>query len=476
MSNFAEEINNLRKSGRIDEAYSRGYELLKQHPNDRNLLNSVGWVLYEKVKKLVEVANKSQAIDTEASVSKLREILTEYYKLKLNRPDLLFSRLLVQILRFPKQVNFLPKFIKWAGLDSFQAQDFQVSSGNDGKVYESLVEKTAREVGKIACELTVQDYSDLRELQNFAIKLIDFALSRTQVQKPEWLNYRKALLLHRLGRSLEAQKLLVSFVKQKRSDYWAWHALAKVVETSDPQLALALCAKACLTCRDENFGVSVFEDLGRIAANRGQSKVAKWATDRAFTIRNNNGWKIPQSLRNLLTASWYDRAENLSNWEQVLENIAADAEKVIWKSCPRFYANYLDKFSAKTGKVMVKFAVNSSHTGAEEVVSPERGMLKNLNLRVGEPVTVTVDKNGDRLTVVAVEKRESGKLFDIMSCKSGRFSLHQNGFGFVDDVFIPHELACQLQNDQTVNVAVVKRFDKKKNKWGLAASVILNIQ
>lgn len=475
MSNLTEEITNLRKSGRIDAAYSRGYELLKQHPNDKGVANSVGWVLYDKVKKLVEAANQqSQSIDTEASVSQLREILAEYYQLKLTRPDLLFSLLLSQILRFPKQIKFLPKFIKWAGIDSFRAEDCQVSTANDGKVFDSLLEKTARDVGKIACELTVEDYPDVRELQNFAIKLIDAALDRAKVQKPEWLNYRKALLLSRLGRSAEAQKLLVSFVKQKRSDYWAWHELAKVVETSDPQLALALCAKACLTCRDENFGVSVFEDLSRLAANKGQWKVAKWAADRAFGIRNHNGWKIPQSLHNLLTASWYDRAENLSNAEKVLENIAADAEKVIWQNCPRFYANYLDKFSAKTGKIMVKFALNSSHSGAEEVVSPERGMLKNLNLRVGEPVTVTVDKNGDRLTVVVVEKRESGKLFDSMSCKKGRFRLHQNGFGFVEDVYVPHELACQLQNEQTVNVAVVKRLDKKKNTWGLTAIVILN--
>jgi len=473
MSNLTEEIKNLRKAGRIDEAYSRGYELLKQHPNDKFLASSVGWVLYDKVKKLVDTANQSQSIDAESSVSQLKEILGEYYKLKLNRPDLLFSRLLSQILRFPKQIKFLPKFLKWAGVDSFQAEDFQVSTANDGKVFDSLVEKTAREVGKIACELTVQDYPDTRELQNFAITLIDVALDRAKVQKPEWLNYRKALLLNRLGRSTEAQKLLVSFVKQKRSDYWAWHALAKVVETSDPQLALALCAKACLTCRDENFGVSVFEDLSRLAANRGQEKVAKWAADRAFNVRNSNKWKIPQSLRNLLTASWYAGAGNISNAEEVLENIAADAEKVIWQNCPQLNANYLGSFTAKTGKMMLKFGLHSDSV-SEEVVSPERGMLKNLNLLMGAPVMVTVDKNGDRLTVVALEKRESGKLFDSMSCKTGRFRLHQKGFGFVEDVHVPHELASQLQNDQTVNLAVVKRFDKKKNQWGLTAIAVLN--
>jgi hypothetical protein len=115
MSNLTEEIKNLRKAGRIDEAYSRGYELLKQHPNDKFLASSVGWVLYDKVKKLVDTANQSQSIDAESSVSQLKEILGEYYKLKLTRPDLLFSLLLSQILRFPKQIKFLPKFVKMGG-------------------------------------------------------------------------------------------------------------------------------------------------------------------------------------------------------------------------------------------------------------------------------------------------------------------------------------------------------------------------
>ena len=475
MSNSSEEINNLRKSGQIDRAYSRGYELLKDHPNDEKLANSIGWVLYEKIKKLLEAANQSQSRERDASAGKLREILGEYYKLKLlRRPDLLFSLLLSHTLRYPQELKFLPKFIKWAGIDSFREEDFQVSTGKDGTVFESLVEKTAREVGKIACELTVQEYPDATELQNFAVQLIDVSLDRTKAQKPEWLNYRKALLLHQLGRSSESQKLLVSFVKQKRNDDWAWRALAKVVEPSDPALALALCAKACLTCRDENFGVGVFEDLGRLAANRGQDKVAKWAADRALTIRNNNGWKVPQSLRNLLTASWYNRAGTLSNPEEVLTNIAVDAEKVIWQNCPRSNANYLDIFVAKSGKSMVKFG-RLFNGVSEEIFSPERGMLKKLNLGLGDPVTVTVDDSGDRLTLVAVEKRESGKLFDSVSHQTGRFRLCQGrDFGFVDDVYVPPELACQLQNDQTVNVAVVKKFDKKKEKWGLSAIGILN--
>jgi hypothetical protein len=405
--------------------------------------------------------------------SKLKETLGEYYKLKLDRPDLLFSRLLSQTLRFPGDLKFLPKFMAWAGINSFRQEDLETSTGNDGQVFESLVEKTAREVGKISSELTIGDYSDIQELQSFAVTLIDYALESKSVQKPEWLIYRKALLLKNLGKLDEAQNLLISFVRQKRSEFWAWHALAKVIETSNSALALALCARACLTCKDLNFGVSVFEDLSRLAASQNEKQLAKWSAEQAFTIRNNNGWKIPQSLRHLLSTSWYSHTASLSNPQERLLRIADEAERIIWANCPKYNANYLGTFLNKNEKKMVKFGLLFD-VEPQEIISPERGLLNNLNLAFGDPVVVTIDESRERQTVVVVEKRASGKIFDRLPCKTGQFHLKQGGFGFMDDIYIPHDLASQLKDGQLVSLAVVKKFDKKKNRWGLTAIAVLD--
>lgn len=468
----SQEITALRKEGKLEEAYTKGYELLGSNPEDKFLANAIGWVLYEKIKKIVTDAKKSQSINEELPKD-LRKILLEYAKLEVTRPDLLFSVLLFQVFQFPSELKFLPKFMMWAGVNSFRAEDFQSQTGNDDKVFESLVEKVARTTGKISRDLTLQDYSYLKEVQNFAITLIDFALEKAQVQKSEWLHYHKALLLHQLGKSENSQKLLTSFVQQRRSDYWTWHALAKVVEASDAKLALALCAKACLTCSDENFGVNVFEDLSRLAAQHNEIQIAKWATRQAFDIRNRNGWKIPQSLRNLLNSDWYAHDENMPDAKEILSYLAVDAETIIWSQCPKYDANYLGTFLTQKGTRMVKFALMSNGE-AKEIVSPERGMLNNLTVTFGDPVIVTIDESGDRPTVVAVNKREFGQPFDIMPCQSGQFKLKPAGFGFVDDVYVPHDLACQLEDNQIVNLATAKRFDKKKNQWGLTAIAILN--
>ena len=535
-----QEVTALRKAGRLDEAYQKGRELLKEHPDDRYLANSFGWVLYDKVKELVEQANQLQGTSGEAHSEQLRQLLREYAKLKLPQPDLLFSRLLSQTLRFPGKLEFLPKFIKWAGLDSFRAEDYQTTYGQDdeNKVFESLLEKTARTAGKVA-----RDLQEL-ELKDFVVALINKVLAEAQVRSPKWLNYHKALLLDDLGRKEEAKALLLSFVQENRSDYWTWHALAKIVEISDPALALALCAKACLTCSDPNFGVSVFEDLSRLAVHQGKMQLAKWATAQAFTVRSNNQWKISQSLREILNADWYSEAENLANPEEVLASIAADAEKVIWTNCPRYDANYLGTFITQKGKRMVKFGLFSDGA-SEELSSPARGLLNNLNLVLGDPVTVTVHESGNLSTVVVVEKRELGTPFDKLervyglvkhhwqgkafvyltpykdcplpyaefpdiekvssgnaveiSCSrhgdrinpyrfspsiflenenislwSGVFRLHQKGFGFVEDAFVPPDLASQLKDGQEVSLVVVKKLDKKKNKLSWTAIAILD--
>ena len=431
----SQEISELRKAGRLDEAYSRGYELIEKNPGDTYLATSVGWVLYEKVKKIVDKAKQSQPPEVDKLVDRLRDILREYARLRLCRTEnSLFNCLLLQTLQFPKKpLKFLPKFIKWAGIDSFRPEDFQVSTSNEGKVFGSLVEKVAMEVGKVVRDLRVEDFSnsrELRELQEFAVELIDTALTRSPVQSPQWLHYRKALLLGQLGRLEEAQKLLVSFVQKKRNDFWAWNALAEVMEESDPALALALYAKACLTCNEPKFGVKTFEYFSKLAARQGKMPLAKWSADRAFEIRKNNQWKITPSLTNLLNADWYSHAENLADANKILTEIAADAEKAIWINFPRYDANYLGTFTSKSGRLMVKFGL-FSRGSSQELVTPALGLLNNLNLVVGDPVKAIVDDRGDRQKVVVVEKRESGKPFDRLESIYGVVDRHLNNKAFI---------------------------------------------
>jgi|GEM_PF-1457311 hypothetical protein len=470
-----QEVNSLRKLGKLgklEEAYTRGYEFLKENPEDKYLVNAIGWVLYEKIKKLVSEAKQSKSVDNSLS-TKIYNILREYADLNIICQDLLFSCLLHQVFQFPKELRFLPKFMMWADIHNFRKEDFEIQNGNDEKIYESLVEKVARKTAKVAHELSSQE-PNIKEIQEFSIALIDLAFEKSKIQKPEWLNYHKALLLQQLGRSKDSQELLIPFVKQKRSEYWAWYALAKVIESSEPKLALVLCAKACLTCKDENFGVNVFEDLSRLASQQNELALAKWSANQAFSIRNKNEWQIPQSLRNLLDTDWYIRTENITNPDNLLKNIASDAEQIIWKNSSQYEANYIEVFQNKNNKMMVKFGLTIKER-SQEIICLTRKILDNNEFISGEPVTLTIDESNENLTIIAVEKRKTGELFDSVITKTGLFRLNKQGtFGFVDDIFVAPTFASQLKNGQSISLAAVNKLDKKKNQWGLSAIKIFD--
>ena len=505
------------------------------------MTNRDGRQLYAEVKELVTKARKLHTDHNNHQIGQLakqlRELLREYAKLRPLLPDRCFSLILFQTLRFPQELEWLPAFMKWAGLQSFRAEDYRAQPGPNDKPFEPLIETAARKVAKIALDSNDVSHKEL------AIQLIDQALDKAEIQAGNWLSYRKALLLHSLGQIEEAKQLLISFVKDNRNQYWAWHALAKVVGDSDRSLALALCAKACLTCHDLNFGVNVFFDLSRLAAAQGQTQLAKWAATQAFTIRNNNRWQIPQSLRELLNADWYAHGGILSDPDEVLTSIAANAEQVIWSSCPRYDANYLDIFTTANGKQMAKFGL-FYQGNCQEISGSARDLLHNLNLVLGEPVTVTVDHSGDRLTAVVVKKRDGGQPFDQLErldgildnhgegkafvylnphqhctvayadfpriqmvrpgtplevicaryrerinpyklvtstfvenanicLRIGTLSRHSKGFGFVEDVFVSPNLAEPLQEGQIYTFICVKKMNRKKNKLGWTAIALV---
>jgi hypothetical protein len=306
-----QEVTGLRKAGRVEDAYQRGHELLKEHPDDFRLKGSFGWVLYDKLKQIVETARERNTVGN-APDEATRKIMGEYARLGLPRPDLLFSQLLSQILRSPTPPEFLPRLMRWAGLNCFRPEDLCAQQGKDGTVYEPLVEKAARTTSKVARK------SSDPQLQDYAILLLDEAITRGEVQKIEWLHYGKLRLLVQLGRSDEARDLLLPFVRGKRREFWAWYAWAKLEEPTDPRRALLLCAKAAQVCNDPRFGINVFEDLSRLAVGQGQSELAKWAADRAAVVRAENDWRQPQSLRDLLASGWYAKAETLADPDRVL--------------------------------------------------------------------------------------------------------------------------------------------------------------
>lgn len=431
-----QEVSSLRKTGRVNDAYRRGRELLREHPDDLYLKNIFGWVLYDKIKLIAERAKANQGNAGSAS-EEAKALLREYTRLDLPRPDLLFSRVLSQTLRIKAKLDFLPAFMRWAGLDCFRPEDFQAQKGKEGDVvFEPLVEKAARKTAKL-----VRGGND-DSLKEFAVTLLNKAIAGGEVPGLPWLQYSKALLLGELGHTDEARALLLPFVREKREDFWAWHALSKIEEQESAALALALCAKACLMCNDAKFGVSVFEDVARLAVAAQKFDLAKWSADRAVSIRQDNGWRIPESLRVLVEADWYRSALILTDPTGELENCAHAADRVVYGDCPRVAANFLGTFKTKSGKRMVKVGLREGGLSVE-MVSPARGLAATETYRIGDTVTVGILKEEQRSTIIELKSRSQGEPFDCLDSVYGVVDHQNREKGFVS-VYVTATEFCLL--------------------------------
>jgi hypothetical protein len=431
-----QEVSSLRKAGRLDDAYKRGRELLPEHPDDFYLKNIFGWVLYDKIKLIADRAKANHRNASTAS-GEVRALLREYARLELPRPDLLFSLLLSQTLRIPAKLDFLPAFMSWAGLDCFRPEDFQAQEGKeDDAVFQPLVEKAARATAKLVRG------GDEDALKQFAIALLDKAIAKGEVQGLSWLQYSKALLLRELGRVDEARALLLPFVREKRTHFWAWHALSKIEERENASLALALCARACLTCNDAKFGLSVFEDVVRLAVALQRFDLAKWSTDQAVSIRQQNDWRIPESLRVLAEADWYQSAPILADPTGELENCARAADRVVYSDCPRFPASFLGTFKARSGKLMVKVGLREGGLSVERV-SSARGLAGTETYDMGEPVAVGILKGEQQSTFIELKPRAQGESFDCLDSVYGVVD-HQNREKCLVSVYVTATEFCLL--------------------------------
>lgn len=401
-----QEVTALRKSGKVDEAYARARELLGVNPQDKYLKQALGWVLYEKVKAL-----RSREDDYKGRLSALgsevHDILGEYAKLDLERPEMLFSFLVIQVIGFDATFPWLSGFIKWAGgLDAFRAEDLKPSANSRGDEFQALVGRVAIAVAKAA------ESTDTREDDEFALQFIDSVLDRAEIQDTKWLEYRKAMLLTSLGRGEDAEPILLRFVRDNSRDFFGWHALALVEEERDPRNALALCASAWLRVGKPEFGLKVLADMGRIAAGLEMYDIAKWAVEECIKVRNQKGYGIPGKVQELAGAEWMDEAA-LDDATASLEELARGATSFVYTDLPFHDATFVEVFEGKEHRRFAKFALRRGD-GPATVVFPERDVQAGEALVAGAPVSLKVREHRGRVTLLDLKSRRDGKPFDCL--------------------------------------------------------------
>ena len=408
-----QEIANLRKAGKLKEARIRAEELMKEHPDDKYLQRAFGWVIYEEVKACVQELCDRNLNPVDVSERKVYGLLQEYAKLDLlDRPDLLFSRLLGQLVRLDSPSCCFIKLLMWAAPNVFREEDFSAQSASDGTTYSSLAEKVALAAGRA---LTGAKDSSERE-NRFGIILVDLVLEevpKTSIKQAMWLYYRKALLLARLGELDAARALLLPIVRAKATEWWAWDHWADLEEAENPELSHALLCQAALLVQDRKMAVKLYEKLARSFLARGDLELAKWAAKQSLAIRQEHQWTIRDNLRDLIESEWYQQASEAQDVPGKLARRAAQCKQYLYSDCPRREATYLGTFVSKKGKELASFALRIDGA-VEKVVCPASRVWIEPDMKVGTPVFLAIDESAEDTFILTSESRPEGQPFDCL--------------------------------------------------------------
>jgi tetratricopeptide (TPR) repeat protein len=454
-------VNRLRKSGNLDEAWNIGCSAVQENPNDQYLKGAFFWVCYAYLKEVQNgikaraKSNNGDYIPNSGELERINFLLDwvlwlnippggyEYRSLLLTfQPNLeCFSKLVLLLVRISD--------------DLFLDEDKQPFVNEKGES-PSLMLKFSRKVAKAwmqnetVRELSVDDICTL------------FSNTRVQARDSQqliWLAYDEAKCLIMAKRFEQARDRVLTVLRKKQTESWAWGALAATYRADDPKAALILFSKALLCAQDDVFALPTLKGFAPVLAQQGYLHEASMCVKRAVNCYLENGWNIKADLEKLLAESWYDASVDLEALNPFLEERSGLA------------LDYL--FGEREQKVAVVQNIHDSGKGFHAYLNKNKSVSVRLGVfqskekpSPGDYVLLTL--SAEDQSVIETKPCEQVDLDDV-SYFEDVLRVKEKGFGFVDDTFVPSYLIKSNMDGQSVRGVRVLSYDKLKEKYGWKA-------
>ncbi len=154
-------VSALRKAGNLNEALVMARSGFAQAPQDAFLQRAYGWVIYDLVKREVRLYEADE-IPAGRLANRFSEWLADYERLDLiDRPGLLHSLLLTQILKGGRVWQGFLRFARWWDPKNLRDEDKQPYKNEDGKLLPNLEMRLLYAMGRTA--VSQNDDPELRE-------------------------------------------------------------------------------------------------------------------------------------------------------------------------------------------------------------------------------------------------------------------------------------------------------------------------
>ncbi len=458
-----EKITNLRKSGRLAEAWELARPEAEANPQDQYAKGALFWVCYAYLKEIQNgikqraIENNGDHTPNPGELQHIESFLDWIEWLNIPSGGIEYRTL---ILQFNKNLEHLPKLILLSVRrldDLFEDKDKEPYLSPKGEL-PSLMFKFARKVAKawlenenIRQQLTIDQICEI------------FAKTRQEAKDKKnriWLDYDEAKCLIFSKKFAQAREYILPVLRKKQSESWAWHTLAMTFQEEDPVAAIVLFSKAiCCVHGDYTFALPALKEIAPLLVTQKFEDEASMCVKRAVDCYISNGWNIKADMERLINETWYNEKVDLDLLTPFLQKQAATA------------SNYL--FGKQINRVAIVENLHNSGKGFGAYLNRDKTFPVRLSVfdskappKPGDYVRLTLSAEDE--TVIAAVPCDPEDMEDVDHTQ-GVLMVLEKGFGFVDNTFVPPALIQEDMNGKPVSALRVFSFNRKKNKFGWKA-------
>jgi len=378
--NCSSEVFQLRKAGLLDEALKKAREAFAANPNDIWLQHAYGWVIYDLVKREVLLFEQHKSPPGKLA-NRFNEWLAEYRQFGTNeRPGLLHSRLLEQVIKGSKAWPYFLDFARWWGSEYMRPEDKQPFMANNGKQLPSLELRLFYAIGR---ETTHHVGGLDADLLNWGKTQLESALE--SFPNDQWLHYYKSKALLDEGKVEDARHCLMPVVRRQQRAAWVWTLLGHTFESQDPDKSLTCYFRAVQVAAQPQEVANTRISLAHLLAGAERFEEATVQIRLALEYRQSNNYSVPQALIQLTGSDWYrsfSKRTDLPAEPDVTEQI----DLILFGEL-KYYLGVIE--SQNVMKELAYVAFNPEN-GAVLLYRKFKGIL---NVAVGDLIEVAMDGN-----------------------------------------------------------------------------------
>lgn len=460
---WSSDVSQLRKSGHLAEALAKAREGFATDPNDTYLQRAYGWVIYDLVKQEAQLLEQGKSSPGKVA-HRLNEWLSDYRQFGASeRPGMLHSLLLTQVLKAGKAWPGFLEFAQWWGPEYCRPEDKEPYKADNGKLLPSMEMRLFYAIGREASHRAGE-----LEPQLLAWAGTQLQLGLSIAPDDQWLHYYKSKQLLDQGKTAEAREWLMPVVRRQQRAAWVWTLLGQTFELTEADKAITCYFRAVQVAGQPQEIANTRIALARLLASAERFDDAASQIRKALEYRSQNNFSVPQALTQMAGSDWFRSRTNQTNVTQE-PDVSDAAEAIAFGGASGgivYRAGVIDNQNAEKALAHVAFSID------EGVVLPYRRFKGLSEMEVGEIIEVGFADDDQR--AIKWKKSADRTLDGFVRQFDGELTLRTGqSFGFVisgnnERIFVHPNLLAESTYSTGSSIvcrAVMGRDKQGKQGW-----------